>query len=45
MAGVRAKITGFGSAVPSRVMTNKDFEKIVDTTDEWIVQRTGIRQR
>lgn len=45
MAGVRAKITGIGSAVPSRVMTNKDLEKIIDTTDEWIVQRTGIRER
>jgi 3-oxoacyl-[acyl-carrier-protein] synthase-3 len=41
--GVR--IAGTGSAVPERVLTNKDFEKIVDTSDEWIVQRTGIRAR
>jgi 3-oxoacyl-[acyl-carrier-protein] synthase III len=31
--------------IPERIMTNADFEKIVDTTDEWIVQRTGIRER
>ena len=31
--------------VPERILTNADFEKIVDTTDEWIVQRTGIRER
>ncbi|MDZ4755003.1 MAG: beta-ketoacyl-ACP synthase III [Phycisphaerae bacterium] len=41
--GVR--IAGTGSAVPERVLTNADFEKIVDTSDEWIVQRTGIRAR
>ncbi len=40
-----AVITGLGSAVPDRVMTNKDFERILDTSDEWIVQRTGIRER
>lgn len=38
-------ITGVGMAVPERVMTNADFEKIVDTSDEWIVSRTGIRER
>ncbi|HOF17275.1 MAG TPA: beta-ketoacyl-ACP synthase III [Phycisphaerae bacterium] len=43
--GARAAITGLGSALPDKVMTNFDFEKIVDTSDEWIVQRTGIRQR
>jgi 3-oxoacyl-[acyl-carrier-protein] synthase-3 len=34
-----------GVAVPDRVMTNADFEKIVDTTDEWITRRTGIKER
>lgn len=41
--GVR--IAGCGSAVPDRVLTNADLEKIMDTSDEWIVQRTGIRER
>ncbi|MBI5725677.1 MAG: ketoacyl-ACP synthase III [Planctomycetes bacterium] len=40
-----AAIAGFGSAVPDRVMTNGDFAKFLDTSDEWIAQRTGIRQR
>lgn len=40
-----ATITGTGMALPSRVVTNADMEKIVDTTDAWITQRTGIRQR
>jgi len=38
-------ITGIGRYVPSRVMTNHELEKLVDTTDEWIVSRTGIRER
>ncbi len=38
-------IIGTGSYVPARVMTNADLEKIVDTTDEWIVSRTGMRER
>lgn len=38
-------ILGTGSAAPDNVMTNLDFEKIMDTSDEWIVQRTGIRSR
>lgn len=42
---IRAKITGMGSAVPENVMTNADFEKIIDTSDEWITQRTGIKER
>ena len=42
---MRAKIIGTGSFVPPRRMTNADFEKIVDTSDEWIVTRTGIRER
>jgi len=42
---IRSVLVGVGSALPRRVMTNKDFEKLVDTSDEWIVQRTGIQQR
>jgi 3-oxoacyl-[acyl-carrier-protein] synthase-3 len=42
---IRAKIAGIGSFVPSHRMTNPDFEKIVDTSDEWITSRTGIRER
>lgn len=42
---VRAKITALGTYVPPRVMTNADFEKIVETSDEWIISRTGIRER
>lgn len=42
---IRSAVVGVGSALPSRVMTNKEFETLVDTSDEWIVQRTGIRQR
>ena len=42
---VRAKITALGTYVPPRAMTNKDFEKIVETSDEWIQTRTGIRER
>lgn len=38
-------IVGTGSAVPARVVTNDDLSKIVDTSDEWIVSHTGIRQR
>jgi 3-oxoacyl-[acyl-carrier-protein] synthase-3 len=40
-----AVITGWGMYAPSRVMTNDDLAKIVDTSDEWIVSRTGIRER
>jgi 3-oxoacyl-[acyl-carrier-protein] synthase-3 len=39
------KLLGTGRAVPSRVMTNNDFAKYLDTSDEWIVERTGIRER
>lgn len=42
---VRARITGTGSAVPQMIRTNFDLEKMVDTTDEWITTRTGIRER
>lgn len=38
-------IIGLGCYLPEKVLTNKDIEKIVDTTDEWIVERTGIRER
>ena len=40
-----AKITGTGSYLPEKVVTNKDFESILETTDEWIYSRTGIKQR
>ncbi len=39
------RIAGTGSYVPEKILTNQDLGKMVDTTDEWIVQRTGIRQR
>ena len=42
---IYAKIVGTGSYLPERVVTNQDLEKIVDTNDEWIVSRTGIRER
>ena len=42
---LRGRITGLGSAVPERVVTNFDLEKMVDTTDEWIQSRTGIKER
>jgi len=42
---VRVGIAGTGSYAPERVIPNSFFEKIVDTTDEWIVQRTGIKER
>lgn len=38
-------ILGFGGYVPERVMTNEDWSKLVDTSDEWITQRTGIKRR
>jgi 3-oxoacyl-[acyl-carrier-protein] synthase-3 len=40
-----ARITGIGAAVPERVMTNAEFAQTLDTSDEWIVERTGIRER
>lgn len=45
MAVIRSVIRGVGAYLPKRVMTNADMAKIVDTTDEWIVGRTGISQR
>lgn len=41
----RAVICGTGSYLPAKVLTNKELESIVDTTDEWIEQRSGIKQR
>jgi 3-oxoacyl-[acyl-carrier-protein] synthase-3 len=41
----RARITGVGAFLPKRILTNADLEKMVDTNDEWIVKRTGIRER
>ena len=40
-----ARITGSGSYLPAKVLTNKDLEGIVDTTEDWIYSRSGIRQR
>lgn len=42
---IAAKITGVAAYVPPKVMTNHDFEEIVDTSDQWIRERTGIRER
>ncbi|MCM3881241.1 MAG: ketoacyl-ACP synthase III [Vicinamibacterales bacterium] len=41
----RVQITGLATYVPPRILTNKDLEKMVDTNDEWILQRVGIRER
>ena len=41
----RASITGIGSYLPDKVLTNYDLEKMVDTTNDWIIQRTGIKER
>ena len=42
---IRSVVIGCGSYTPAKAMQNAEFEKIVDTSDEWIVQRTGIKQR
>ena len=42
---IRARIIGTGSYVPEKILTNQDFEKYLDTSDDWIVARTGIRER
>lgn len=42
---IASRISGTGHYVPERVLTNFDLEKLVDTTDKWIVERTGIRER
>ena len=41
----RAKISALGTFVPPRVLTNADLSKMVDTSDDWIMQRLGIRER
>jgi 3-oxoacyl-[acyl-carrier-protein] synthase-3 len=41
----RAKISALGTYVPDRILTNADLEKMVETSDQWIVERTGIRER
>lgn len=45
MSILRSRIAGCGSYLPARIVTNAELAERVDTTDEWIVQRTGIRQR
>ena len=45
MSARRARLAGFGGYLPERVMTNADLAAIVDTTDDWIRERTGIRAR
>ncbi len=41
----QAHIIGTGSSMPERILSNKDLETIVDTTDEWIIRRSGIKER
>src|SRR5262249_35596925 len=41
----RTRILGTGKAVPGKIVTNADLEKLVDTNDQWIVERNGIRER
>ncbi len=45
MGSLRSRITGTGSYVPPRTVANQELTRLMDTTDEWIVQRTGIRER
>lgn len=45
VVGRRAKITALGTYVPPQVLTNQDLEKMVETSDQWIMERTGIRER
>lgn len=45
MSKIRAAITGVGGYVPDYVLTNKELETMVDTTDEWITSRTGVKER
>lgn len=45
MARLHGKITGLGASLPEKILTNADLEKIVDTSDEWITTRTGIKER
>jgi 3-oxoacyl-[acyl-carrier-protein] synthase III len=45
MSNHYGRITGYGKALPQRLVTNRDLETMVDTSDEWITERTGIKQR
>ena len=45
MSVMRSIVLGCGSYLPSRVLTNAELSRKVDTSDEWIIQRTGIRER
>ncbi|MGA0033860.1 MAG: 3-oxoacyl-ACP synthase, partial [Burkholderiales bacterium] len=45
MTGIYSRIIGTGSYLPAKILTNSDLATSVDTSDEWIQQRTGIRQR
>lgn len=45
LANLRSVVRGCGAYLPERIMTNDELSRVVDTSDEWIVQRTGIRQR
>ena len=42
---VRTKIIGLGHAVPDRIVSNSDLENMMDTSDEWITERSGIKER
>ena len=45
MGNIKAAITGVAKYVPETVLTNADLEKMVETSDDWITSRTGIKQR
>ena len=45
MNNIKAAITAIGGYVPEYIMTNQELEKMVDTNDEWIMSRTGIKER
>ncbi|OZA73065.1 MAG: 3-oxoacyl-ACP synthase, partial [Caulobacter sp. 39-67-4] len=45
MSVIRSVVTGVGAYLPPLIVTNNDLAKFVDTSDEWIAERTGIRQR
>ena len=45
MQKINGRVTGWGAYTPSRVLTNDDLSTFLDTNDEWIVRRTGIRER
>ena len=42
---IRSRIVGTGRAIPPKILTNEDLSRMVDTSDAWSVERTGIRQR